>query len=212
MFSPDSLKEAKVTSVFIANDEVGSYTTNLGYFESMDARDKIIKKGKDEFVKKIKTAYPSEMELKDIQIDSIENYDEPLHIKYTIDLKNLGSEDIVYFTPLMAEAYKDNYFKSAERRYPVEMPYTIDETYILNMEVPNGYVVDELPKSARVALNEGDGMFEYLIDQAGNTIRLKSRLQIKKATFMPEDYQGLRDFFDYVVKKHSEQIVFKKKK
>jgi len=80
------------------------------------------------------------------------------------------------------------------------------------MEIPNGYVVDELPKSARVAMNDNDGMFEYLIDQSGNTIRLKSRLQIKKATFLPEDYQGLRDFFDYVVKKHSEQIVFKKKK
>ena len=216
ILSPDSLKEAKVTSMFIVNDEkqgyVGSYSTNLGYFESIEAREKITKKGKEEFVKSIKSSYPSDFGLGEVKFDSLDNYDVPLQIKYPIDLKNFANEDIVYFTPLMAEAYKDNYFKSAERKYPVEMPYTIDETYILNMEVPAGYVVDELPKSARVAMNDNEGMFEYLIDQSGGTIRLKSRVQIKKTNFQPEDYEGLRAFFDYVVKKHSEQIVFKKKK
>ena len=92
------------------------------------------------------------------------------------------------------------------------MPYAVDETYVLNMQIPKGYVVDELPKSAKVAMNENEGYFEYLIDVADNNVRLKSRLQINKATFMPEDYEGLRGFFDYVVKKHAEQIVFKKKK
>jgi len=35
---------------------------------------------------------------------------------------------------------------------------------------------------------------------------------LKKANFVPEDYDTLRDFFAYIVKKQSEQIVFKKKK
>jgi hypothetical protein len=35
---------------------------------------------------------------------------------------------------------------------------------------------------------------------------------LNKANFQPEDYNTLRDFFAYVVKKQSEQIVFKKKK
>jgi hypothetical protein len=105
----------------------------------------------------------------ELQIDSLNNYDEPLHIQYNIDLKDFGSEDIVYFSPLLVEAYKDNYFKSAERKYPVEMPFTFDETYVLNMQVPKGYVVDEIPKSARVAMNDNDGYFEYLVDVADNT-------------------------------------------
>ena len=41
---------------------------------------------------------------------------------------------------------------------------------------------------------------------------LRSRIKLNKANYLPEDYEGLRSFFDYVVKKHSEQIVFKKKK
>jgi hypothetical protein len=37
-------------------------------------------------------------------------------------------------------------------------------------------------------------------------------LTFKRALFVPEEYETLREFFSLVVKKHSEQIVFKKKK
>ncbi len=78
------------------------------------------------------------------------------------------------------------------------------------MEVPKGYKIDEIPKSARVKLNENEGLFEYLIGVVGQNIQLQCRLILKKANFMPEDYQTLRDFFAEVVKKESEEIVFKK--
>jgi len=111
---------------------------------------------------------------------------------------------------MLAEANKENPFKAAERLYPVEMPACFDETYIFNMEVPKGYKVEELPKSARVMLNENEGMFEYLIGENNGHIQLRCRTVIKKANFEPGDYQTLRDFFGYIVKKQAEQIVFKK--
>ena len=78
------------------------------------------------------------------------------------------------------------------------------------MEVPKGYKIEELPKSAKVMLNEDEGMFEYIIGESGGHIQLRCRTIIKKANFEPEDYQTLRDFFGYIVKKQAEQIVFKK--
>ncbi|HEY0680671.1 MAG TPA: transglutaminase domain-containing protein [Chitinophagaceae bacterium] len=214
-FLADTLKEAKVTSVFISNTESGkfasAYNSKLGFYESLSLRDKIAEKGKDEVLKTLKTQYPAEYELNAFEIDSLNNPDLPVEVHYTIDL-NSFQEDIVYFNPMMAEGYKDNYFKSADRKYPVEMPYSADEVYILNMEIPKGYVVDEIPKSARVNLNETDGAFEYLISQSSDRILLRSRIRINRASFDPADYEGLRNFFDYIVKKHNEQIVFKKKK
>ena len=114
---------------------------------------------------------------------------------------------------MLGEAWKENPFKSAQRVYPVEMPYTIDETYLLRLEIPTGYVIDEMPKQMVVKLNEDDdGMFEFRISESGGGISLRSRLRLKRAFFMPEEYEMLREFFNLVVKKHSEQIVFKKKK
>ena len=118
---------------------------------------------------------------------------------------------MLYINPMMGEATKENYFKSAQRFYPVEMPYAMDEVYVFNLEVPEGYEVEELPKSARVSLNETDGMFEYLVDKSEGHIRLMSHIKLNKATFLPDEYDSLRQWFGYIVKKHAEQVVLKKK-
>jgi hypothetical protein len=119
---------------------------------------------------------------------------------------------VIYFNPLLEEGYKENPFRAADRKYPVEMPYGFDETYILNMEIPEGYVVDEMPKSTKVTFNEDEGFFEYLITKDADGIQFRSRVSLKKANYKPEDYATLRDFFAFIVKKQGEQIVFKKKK
>ena len=86
----------------------------------------------------------------------------------------------------------------------------MDEIYILNMQVPAGYQVDELPKQAKVTLNEDEGSFEYLIQQSGDRIQLRCRTKLNKANFEPDDYETLRNFFSFIVEKEGEQIVFKK--
>jgi hypothetical protein len=212
--SPDSLTESKVTSVFVMNTEdgkgmTGAFTSNLGYYESFQLRDKLAKSTTEDYFKEVKKSYSFEVEIKDASVDMLKSYDDPAVIKY--DFKFSPDDDIIYFNPLLSEAMKENPFTSANRQYPVEMPYAINETYVLTMDIPKGYVVDELPKSSRVKLNDDEGMFEYMISSNPTTIQFRSRLLINKATFQKEDYEVLRNFFSMVVKKHSELIVLKKK-
>jgi len=211
--SSDSLQEKKVTTVFISTNEKkeleGAYASKLGDFESLHLREKGgIGKGED-YLKELKKQFTFDIELSDAEVDSLKKMDEPAAIKYNMKF-NLGDEDVIYFNPMLGEAERENPFKSAQRFFPVEMPYRIDDNYILNMEVPENYKIEELPKSTKVKLNEGDGMFQYLIGASNNHIQLQCRLQINKTLFEPEDYQTLRDFFTYVVSKEAEQIVLKK--
>jgi hypothetical protein len=183
-----------------------------GYFESHEIREKIKEKGRDEFFKDVKKAYSQDVELVNPRIDSLNNLEECIGIAYDFKL-NQAKEDLVYINPMFGEGYKENLFKSTQRYYPVEMPYTFDETYVFNLIVPEGYVVDELPKSVIVKLNDaGDGQFEYLVSQTNGTISMRSRIQLKRTYFQPAEYDLLREFFSMVVKKHNEQIVLKKKK
>jgi len=210
----DSLKESKVTTVFMMNDENGkglsaSFTSRLGEHEGMDFRRRMKKKSTEDFFKDVKKSLSFETNITEPSLDSLTIPDEPVSIKYNFTFSP-NDEDILYLTPMFTEAYKENPFKAAERLYPVEMPYCTDETYILNMEIPKGYKVEEMPKSARVKLNENDGMFEYIIAQGNNRIQLRCRISIKKANFEPDDYQTLREFFGFIVKKQAEQIVLKK--
>ena len=65
---------------------------------------------------------------------------------------------------------------------------------------------------AKVLFNDDEGFFEYLIAKDDEHIQFRSRVKLAKANYKPEDYSVLRDFFAFIVKKQSEQIVFKKKK
>jgi len=215
-FLADSLIERKLTSVFIVNDEKGNLTGSVqyspGYYESYSIRSRIKDKGREELFSDIKKGFNAEIEIKKSVIDSLDNYEEPIRINYEFDV-NSDKEDIIYFNPMLGEAWKENPFKSAQRFYPVEMPYAMDEIYLLRLDVPNGYEVDELPKQVMVKLNEEeDGMFEYRLSVSGGTVSLRSRIRLKRAYYHPDEYEMLREFFNLIVKKHSEQIVFKKKK
>jgi transglutaminase-like putative cysteine protease len=217
-FDVDSLKEQEMTSVFIINDEKkdgvidGSFQKQLGNVESYNIREKLNKKSEKDYFKEVKFPNSTDVEIANGGIDSLKLNEYPVTIHYDFTCKNMFGDDIVYFNPMLNEGYKENPFKAAERHYPVEMPYTTDETYVFNMEVPKGYVVDELPKSTKVSLNETDGFFEYLVVKDDTNIQLRSRIKLNKANFSPEDYSSLRDFYGFIVKKQSEQIVFKKKK
>jgi hypothetical protein len=214
--SPDSLKEKKVTSVFIVNEPdskslSASFYTQYGTQESMQMRERFSNQKPEEYFKEIKKAYTFETELSNMEIDSLKMLEEPLTVKYNFTF-NPNGDDIVYFNPMLGEARKENPFKSAERKYPVEMPFALQQTYVFNMEVPTGYAVEEIPKSARVNLNGAQGMFEYVIALTGNRIQLRCRTVLNQANFDPDDYQTLRDFFGRIVTKEAEQIVFKKTK
>jgi hypothetical protein len=113
---------------------------------------------------------------------------------------------------MLSEGWKENPFAAAVRHYPIEMPYKIDELFVLQMDIPKGYEVEEVPKGARIKLNESDGTYDYGFLQDGETVQFRSRLVLKRTYFLPEDYQNLRDFFALVVKKQGEVVVFRKKK
>lgn len=216
-FVPDTLMERSSTSVFMINDEKGNMVGSLnkvpGYMESFSIRERINEKGKEAFETEVKKSFSQEVSLAKFKLDSLNKPEEMVWMNYDFDILD-PKEDIIYFNPLLAsEGYKENPFKSAQRLYPVEMPYGFDRAYNLQMEVPEGYVVDELPKSMVVKMNEAEeGIFEYRISQSGSSISFRCRVQMKRAYFDPDEYEMLREFFNMIVAKESEQIVFKKKK
>lgn len=211
--SADSLHENEVTSMFIVNDSngniLGTYKHVMGKMQSYDLRSKMKQISKEDYFEDEKKSFSFEVSLKNATIDSLSQHELPVTVKYNISFKPEGN--ILYFSPILASSfYKTNPFPSEQRFFPVEMPFCINKTYILNMEVPSGYTVDELPKPEKANIYNNEGVFNYLIQQNGNTIQLMCQIKINKTTFDADDYETLRSFFNIVVEKESEQIVFKK--
>ena len=211
--STNDLKETKTTVVFVANGESSkmeaSISNQLGYYESQHLRESLGNTGKADYFKTVAKSYLYETKIEGEEIEKYTQTEEPLTVKYDMKFA-FADEDIIYFNPLLTEAKKENIFKASNRTLPIEMPYTISEVYTLDMEIPTGYIVDEMPKSVRSKYNDNQGLFEYIIAKKEGHIQLRCKFQLDKANFTIEDYDSLREFYGLMVKKHAEQIVFKK--
>jgi hypothetical protein len=210
----DSLKESKVTEVAVrySGDGVfkGIVSKTPGYYESYAIREKLTKDGKDGFYNDIKKSFP-EAQINNLRLDSLYDLDETLGVHYDFEIKQ-DAGNTIYLNPLFGEKYEKNLFKSEDRLLPVEMDFPANRTYSMELDIPKGYVTDELPSSLRVKLsNDGDEFYEYIIRKYETRISLQTRLVIKRTYFSAFDYNMLREFFDLIVKKQNENIVFKKK-
>ncbi|MBV7531482.1 transglutaminase domain-containing protein [Chitinophaga sp. sic0106] len=213
--SPDSLKEIAITTISMERSAegafVGKFQKRPTYLQSYDIRNAIKNKKLNGYKESLQKAYGEDIEITNTTVEDLDSLDGSVLVDYDFKMNNAGDEDILYIKPMMGEEYKHNIFKSEDRKFPVEMNAVMDEIYTLNLTVPEGYVVDELPKSSIVKFNDDEGIFQYLIQEAGGRIQMRSRIKFTKATFLPEDYASLREFYDVVVKKQAEQIVLKKK-
>lgn len=213
--SSDSLHERKLTTLIMVEEKgkwFGNLKQQLGDYESYETRNKIKEEGQEAYFKKLQKSFGLDVTTESTAIDSLETYEAPLFVNYKFSVET-NKEDILYINPMLQEAIKENPFKAAERKYPIEMPYTIDKTYIATIYIPEGYELDELPKSIKVRLNDqNEGFFEYLIERSGNIISMRSRVKLDRSYYIPGEYDILREFFNLVVKKQGEQVVLKKKK
>lgn len=179
-----------------------------GYF-AYAVRDAYSKKGEEEYVKDFSSSH--EWELNKSSFENLTSISDAVTEKYefTHD-KSTANGDIIYFNPLLHLKIDENPFRLQERLYPVDFGKATERTFVGKFTVPDGFVVDELPKPAVVILPENGGRFSYNVQITGNTINIISVLAINQSLFTQDEYKGLRDFFDLIVAKHAEQIVLKK--
>jgi hypothetical protein len=210
----DQIIEQNSVNIYLGNNK-GKWSGNVeqisGDYESAAIRKQLKNSGQDNFFKEWAKKYDGEISIKYTAIDSLDNYEFPVKMKYEINFDLDTTAEIIYFNPVITGSFKQNPFKSAERFYPVEMPYKINDLYIMTMNIPGGYKLDELPKSVIFKMNdEGDAVFQYKINQTANALIIQTKLEINKTVFAASQYDQLRAFFNGVVAKQNEQIVFRK--
>lgn len=140
------------------------------------------------------------------------NSDTPLKgtVKLTSSAYINKTDDKIYINPLLCFGEKENPFKTDERKFEIDYGSPRDEYYQITLTLPEGYKVEEMPKSARLQMPEGTLKFEYLVEAKDNKISINTKLNIKRATFYAEDYPLLKQIYAQMLAKMGEQIVLTK--
>lgn len=94
--------------------------------------------------------------------------------------------------------------------YPVNYNYPISETYEFDYTLPEGYQVESLPKSISFKLPDNSISIRYSLQNTDNKIKVLYTRNINKILFLPDEYKNLKELYDQIVKKHSEQVILKK--
>ena len=95
--------------------------------------------------------------------------------------------------------------------YPVDYGKPIEKTYIGKFTIPDGYELDELPTNKILMMPGNSAKFLYSAVVTGNVVSIVRTLSINKSLFLQAEYANLREFYNQVVAKQSEQIVLRKK-
>lgn len=144
-----------------------------------------------------------------IDLDSINM---PVIIKYSVLITGDEEEvaDFLYVNPIIEGKLDENPFTSPKRDYPVDYGNTFNESYQISITIPDGYVVEEIPQNLSLTLADKSVKFICQTGTVGNSVMLNYKFLVEKPIFIPSEYESLKNLYDRMILKQTEQIVFKK--
>jgi hypothetical protein len=165
------------------------------------------------FVKTIfATGFP-EARFDSIRIEHASETAQPLQLSFNCQVPGVATavNDFLYLQPVLDFSFLDNPFTSLSRTYPVNFPYPLKGTYVMDIQLPKNYQMVELPAPARIQLHNNGGKLQFSCSQmAADKIQLVLKMQLSRVDFEPYEYDGLRQFFILIADKTRLQLALKK--
>ena len=219
-FTPDMEKEKALYSVTTTNSDIDNYTLNFKLYYGDDAAiDKRTEWNDDTTkIKKYVLSFLKDMTLEtkliQYRVYNLNDPEKQLTLDFSVSIawpKEKGAT--VYLNPYFINFFGTNPFKDAKRKYPVELPGTQNLTYTLNLKLPDGFEIDEMPKSGIIKI-DGTDQYKNMLDynKDNNTLSIDSRLQMQHIFYPVNEYDVLKEFFQKMGDEQQKTLVIKKLK
>jgi len=77
--------------------------------------------------------------------------------------------------------------------------------------LPEGYVVEEIPETFHAILPGSKASYLFSIQKINDKqLQVISNLAVNQPVFQAEDYAALKELFNHIIEKQSQQIILKK--
>lgn len=118
--------------------------------------------------------------------------------------------DKIYLSPMLFLADKENPFKQEKREYPVDFGYPFESKIYVNIDIPQGYKVEFLPKAANLLTGDNIGAFSYVVENTDNKIKMIVTATMNMAIVPADYYEVLKEFNQGMITKENEKIILTK--
>lgn len=135
--------------------------------------------------------------------------DEPLTARFTVTIPSYASlagkrmvAPAVFFSNL-----QKGIFTHPMRRYPVAFPYPFSESDEINIQMPEGFSLEQPPYRRKAGLSYAG--YELTSEVQGKQLSIKRNLRLEGLSFPPEKYNELKEFFAIVQAGDEDQAVLR---
>jgi hypothetical protein len=116
----------------------------------------------------------------------------------------------IFINPLLFFTRTKNPFTQEKRQMAVYFGYPTQEKFNFSLDIPEGYMVESMPKPIRISSEDKKIVFMLNISNQGNKIQIASTREINSSIFAADEYNVLKDLFQKAIISQNEKIVLKK--
>lgn len=118
--------------------------------------------------------------------------------------------DLLAFNPLKISSFSQNPFTQEYRVFPVDFDYPFSETYSANIQIPEGYIVEDFPTNESLTIPGSLITFHYNVEKFDKVLKINAKLDIKKSLIPAKNYGDLKFFMESVAAKLASPVILKK--
>ena len=187
------------------------YHQEYSGYEAAGIRRKLQSEGKENIENGFKEQFDG-WEVASVEVTGQEDLEESVALDIEMVNYNLGDADAqtLYIPVNIDQRWQENPLKKQERQYDVDMNYPWTETYMMTIQVPEGYKVESLPESFVYRLPDQSAQFTFGTNNLGQTVKITSQIKFKKAVYKVQEYSAIREIMTNITGRFNEMIVLKK--
>ncbi|MBB4805107.1 hypothetical protein HNP38_000379 [Chryseobacterium defluvii] len=187
----------------------GSYSDKDTGSYAMFAKDSY-----DENAEKYKKLYKDNFTMDFTNIDSkiLDNGDFESIMSFNSEnlIDRVGKKMII--NPMLFLNKTSNEFdQTEERKYPIDFISPFTRIKKVSLEIPEGYTVEELPKSKKITTDDKEIEYSYVAEQKGNILEIISTTKVASADYPKEYYPAFKQIWSVASKSENQVISLIKK-
>jgi hypothetical protein len=162
-----------------------------------------------DFEEEIKTWLPPEAVVKMTDSNGWDSADQPLTARFSIEIANFASAagKRLVVPAFLFPTFAKDMFKPDSRTYPIVFPYPFTENDEIDLKFPEGYSVERPPYRRKAGLSYAG--YEMSSSEQNHHLIIKRQLRFDGASFPPEKFPELKNFFNVVHGGDAGEAIFK---
>lgn len=120
------------------------------------------------------------------------------------------SDGHIYMNPVVIPILSENPFVAETRALPIDYPIRESQSQSINITLPEGYVVEELPKPVNIVSPDQSIRFKVQMTVNGRQLITRCTYKIDKLFFAAHEYPDMKAMYAEIAKYNTQMVVLKK--